>query len=170
MLLRTTFTALLSERLKDKPLVQTPLLVAAAPKTMFMHAECPICEKPSGLRRKDNHFTVWSEACRVQSSNLFYEVGVVVMGLSAMKPTWLEADLRGFCDTIRSKTFRAGEAIGMMSCPQCGRFTSCLYGGTKSDPVKGMCRWCSDTSGANQITITVYLADVVNRIGQSPET
>ena len=154
--------ALLSERLKDKPLVQTPLLVAAAPKTMFMQAECPVCEKPSGLRRKDNYFTVWSEACRVQSSNLFYEVGVVVMALSAMKPAWLEADLRGFCDTIGSKTFRTGEAIGMMSCPQCGRFTSSLYGGTKADPEKGMCRWCSDASGANQITITVNLADAMH--------
>jgi tetratricopeptide (TPR) repeat protein len=162
--------ALLSERLKDKQLVQTPLRVAAAPKTMFMQAECPICEKSSGLRRKDNYFTVWSEACRVQSSNLFYEVGVILLGLSAMNPAWLEADLRGFCDTVRSKTFRAGEAIGMMSCPQCGRFTSCLYGGTKSDLEKGMCRWCLDTSGANQITITVNLADVVNRVGQAPET
>ncbi len=162
--------ALLSERLKDKPPPQTPLLVAAAPKTMFLHAECPICEKPSGLRRKDNYFTIWSEACRVQSSNLFYEAGVILMGLSAIKPAWLEADALSFCETIRSKTFRAGEAIGMMSCPQCGRFTSCLYGGTKSDPEKGMCRWCSDTSGANQVTITINLADVVNPIGQSTDT
>jgi tetratricopeptide (TPR) repeat protein len=154
--------ALLSERLKDKPLVQTPLLVAAAPKTMFIHSDCPICEKPSGLRRKDNYFTVWSEACRVQSSNLFYEAGVILIGLSGMKPAWLEADSLGFCDTVRSKTFRAGEAIGMMSCPQCGRFTSCLYGGTKSDPEKGMCRWCSDTSGANQITITVNLTNAMH--------
>jgi len=92
------------------------------------------------------------------------------MGLSAVKSARLEADLRGFFETIMSKTFRAGEAIGMMSCPQCGRFTSCLYGGTKADPEKGMCRWCSDTSGANQITIKVNLADVVNRIGQSAET
>ena len=137
---------------------------------MFLHAECPICEKPSGLRRKDNYFNVWSEACRVQSSNLFYEAGVILMGLSAMKPVWLEADVLSFCETVRSKAFRAGEAIGMMSCPQCGRFTSCLYGGTKSNPEKRMCRWCLDTSGANQISITVNLADVLNRLGQSADT
>ncbi len=161
--------ALLSERLRERPLMQTPLLADAAPKTMFMQSECPICEKPSGLRRKDNYFTVWSEACRVQSSNLFYEVGVILLGLSAMKPAWLEDDVCGFCDSVKAKAFRAGEALGMMSCPQCGRFTSCLYGGTKSDPEKGMCRWCSDTSGANQITITVNVTDVVNRSGQSAE-
>jgi len=160
----------LSDWLKEKPLVQSPFLMAAAPNTMVVQTECPTCQKPSGLRRKDNYFTVWSEACRVQSSNLFYEMGVILLGLCAMKPVWLEDDVRGSCDTVRSKTFRAGEAVGLMSCPQCGRFTSCLYGGTRSDPEKGMCRWCSDASGANQITITVNLADVVNRVGQSAET
>ena len=157
----------LSERLKDKPPVQSPFLMAAAPKTLVVQTECPICQKPSGLRRKDNYFTVWSEACRVQSSNLFFETGVILLGLNSIKPAWLENEMSQFCETIRSQVFQAGEALGMMSCPQCGRFTSCLYGGTRSDPEKGMCRWCMDSSGANQITITVNLADVLKQVGQS---
>jgi tetratricopeptide (TPR) repeat protein len=91
-----TLIVLLSEKLKDKPPLQTPLLANAAPKTMFNQTECPVCEKPPGLRRKDNYFTVWSEACRVQSSNLFYEVGVILIGLTAMKPAWLEQDVSAF--------------------------------------------------------------------------
>jgi hypothetical protein len=74
--------------------------------------------------------------------------------------------MRQFCEKVKSQVFRAGEALGMMSCPQCGRFTSCLYGATRSDPEKGMCRWCLDSSGANQITITVNLADIAKKIGQ----
>jgi tetratricopeptide (TPR) repeat protein len=163
-------TTFLSDRLKSESLVQRPLLLAAAPKTMFIQTECPICQKPPGLRRKDNYFTVWSEACRVQSSNLFYELGAILTGLLAMRPFWLENESRDFCEAAKSKIFRTGEAIGLMSCPQCGRFTSCLYGGTKADPEKGMCRWCLDTSGANQITISVNLTGVGNQIGQSAES
>ena len=159
----------LSERLKGNPPTHSPFLLAAAPKTLVVQSECPVCERPAGLRRKDDYFTVWSECCRVQSSNLFYEVGVILLGLCSVRPSWLEEELLQFCDFIRSKVFRAGEAIGLMSCPQCGRFTSCLYGGTRSDPAKGMCRWCSDTSGANQINITINLADDLKEIGQSAE-
>jgi tetratricopeptide (TPR) repeat protein len=156
----------LSERLKDKPPVQSPVLMAAAPKTLVVHIECPLCQKPSGLRRKDNYFTVWSEACRVQSSNLFFETGVILLGLNSLNLAWVSDEMRQFCGKFKSQVFRAGEALGMMPCPQCGRFTSCLYGATRSDPEKGMCRWCLDSSGANQITITVNLADIAKKIGQ----
>ena len=149
--------SILGDRLKDKPFAQTHFLVNAAPKTMFLQAECPVCEKPSGLRRKDNYFTIWSEACRVQSSNLFFELGAILFGLTVTQPPWLDADNFNHCKFLMSKIFRAGEAIGLMPCPQCGRFTSCLYGGTRSEINKGMCRWCLDSSEANQITISLNI-------------
>jgi tetratricopeptide (TPR) repeat protein len=160
----------LSERLKDKTPVQSPFLIAAAPKTLVVQTECPVCQKPTGLRRKDNYFTIWSEACRVQSSNLFFEIGAILLGLNSINPAWLGDEVRQFCEKIMSQAFRAGEALGLMPCPQCGRFTSCLYGGTRSDPEKGMCRWCLDSSGASQISITVNLADIVKQVDQSAET
>ena len=152
--------ASLSQRVGTPQPGQPALLISAAEKTMVIQMECPICAKPAGLRRKDNYFTIWSEACRVQSSNLFFETGVILMGLCSMSPVWLDPEGSQFCDTIRSKVFRVGEAIGLMSCPRCGRFTSCLFGGNKSDPEKGMCRWCLDSSGANQITINVDLSGI----------
>ena len=147
--------ALLGQRVDGRLPTPSPVLTAVAPKTMVVQIGCPICEKPAGLRRKDNYFTVWSEACRVQSSNLLYEIGAVLLGLCSTEIPWLDDRTREFCGAVRSRAFRTDEAIGLMPCPQCGRFTSCLYGGTRSDPEKGMCRWCLDTTGGGQITVTI---------------
>lgn len=152
--------AVLSEKTKSPPPGQPALLISAAEKTMVIQMECPVCEKPAGLRRKDNYFSVWSEACRVQSSNLFFELGAILMGICRTPPAWLKPEMNELCAAVRAKAFEAGDAIGLPSCPRCGRFTSCIYGGSRSDPEKGMCRWCMDASGANQITTTVDLGDI----------
>lgn len=152
--------AVLPEKTKSSPPGQPALLILAAEKTMVIQMECPVCERPAGLRRKDNYFSVWSEACRVQSSNLFLELGAILMGISRTPPAWLGPEMNHLCTAISAKTFEAGQAIGLPSCPRCGRFTSCIYGGSRSNPEKGTCRWCLDTSGANQITITVDLSDI----------
>jgi tetratricopeptide (TPR) repeat protein len=56
----------LSERLNDKPPAHSSFLMAAAPKTLVVQSDCPVCERPAGLRRKDNYFTlpshrIWKE-------------------------------------------------------------------------------------------------------------
>lgn len=133
-------------------------LISVAPKTLVMQIECPVCQKPAGLRKKDRYFTVWSEACRVQSSNLFYEAGTILLGLRSAKFPWLDDKTSSLCDSIVPAVFRAGEAVGLMPCPRCGRFTSCLYGGSRSNPEQGMCRWCSDASGATSAASVLMLA------------
>jgi tetratricopeptide (TPR) repeat protein len=137
----------LSGRSTITPLPPMPLLVPAGPTTLLMQTDCPVCCKSPGKRSKDNYFTVWSEACGVQTSNLFYELGVILVGFRLVKLQGMSDDMRQFCETVRPLLFRTGEAIGMMSCPQCGRFTTCIYGGSRANPEKGMCRWCLDASG-----------------------
>jgi hypothetical protein len=153
----------LSSCLHNYALSPAPFLTARDAKHLVMQTQCPVCQMAAGTRKKDNYFTLWPEACRVQSSNLFYEIGLILFGFHSVSLAWLPAGLRQSCDTIRPLIFRLGETVGLSSCPQCGRFTSCLYGGSRSDPEKGMCRWCLDTTGANQITITVNLEEIVQR-------
>jgi hypothetical protein len=160
----------LEGKLHGAPPLPSPLLQAVAPKTLVMQTDCPVCCKPGGLRRKDDYFTTWSDACRVQSSNLFYETGVILLGLCSIQPSWFHGELRGFGGKVRSLLFQAGEAIGLASCPRCGRFTTCLYGGTRSDPESGTCRWCLDAGGTNQIVVTVDLAKVIDEVRQAPPT
>jgi hypothetical protein len=40
-------------------------------------AACVFCYTPPGTRKADNYFTIWHDACRVQTGNLLYEVGLV---------------------------------------------------------------------------------------------
>ena len=159
----------LSSCLHNYALAPAPLLTARDAKHLVMQTQCPVCQMAAGTRKKDNYFTVWPEACRVQSSNLFYEIGLILFGFHSASLAWLPDSLRQSCDAIRPLIFRLGETVGLPSCPQCGRFTSCLYGGSRSDPEKGMCRWCLDASGANQITITLNLGDIA-RQALSPDS
>ena len=132
---------------KENAFEPSPYLHSVNDKTLTMQTECPVCRAPPGKRSKDNYFTVWSEACKVQSSNLFYEVGLILFGIISAKPSWMPDYLRDYCRMVMSQTFRTGQSIGLPSCPQCGRFTSAIFGGTRTDPEKGMCRWCMDASG-----------------------
>ncbi len=142
-----------SDNKKENAFAPSPFLFFIDEKTMTMQTQCPVCDTPSGKRTKDNYFTVWAEACKVQSSNLYYEVGLILFGIVSAKPAWMSDDLRDYCVMIKAQTFRTGESIGLPSCPQCGRFTSTIYGGTRTDSEKGMCRWCLDASGGIQIRI-----------------
>ena len=142
-----------SDNKKENAFAPSPFLLSVDAKTITMQTQCPVCETQPGKRTKDNYFTVWAEACKVQSSNLYYEVGLILFGIASAKPSWMSDDLRDYCDMIKSQTFRTGESIGLPSCPQCGRFTTAIFGGTRTDSEKGMCRWCLDASGGIQIRI-----------------
>ncbi len=140
-----------SDNKKENAFAPSPFILSVDAKTMTMQTECPVCVTAPGKRAKDNYFTVWSEACKVQSSNLYYEVGLILFGVVTARPSWMSDDLRDYCEMMKSQTFRTGESVGLPSCPQCGRFTTAILGGTRTDPEKGMCRWCLDASGGIQI-------------------
>jgi hypothetical protein len=127
--------------------VQTSFLVDVDATTMAMQTECPVCLHGPGKRTKNNYFTVWPEACGVQSSNLYYEVGLILFGICGAKQPWLTNRLQDYSEQVKSLCFRMGQSMGMSSCPNCGRFTTCLYGGERSNPENGRCRWCLDISG-----------------------
>ncbi len=109
---------------------------------------CPLCQHGPGISSHTGggYFVRWNEACKVQTANLCFEAAVVVSGLRlkgqpAQTPDGI--DLEG----LRADLLRTAEATGLMRCPRCGRFTSCLYGPEKPYLLKGRCRWCLDAGG-----------------------
>lgn len=106
---------------------------------------CPLCMEGSGLRKDTGggHFVRWNEACRVQTANLCFEAALVVSGLLLSdRPARSSEGVD--LERIPAELLRTAEATGLMCCPQCGRFTSCLYGPEKPYELKGRCRWCLD--------------------------
>lgn len=128
---------------------------------LWMHKDCPVCKQSAGARQPDNYFTDWAGCCRVQGSNLFFEVGVVCLALNQMPARWTKHEHCQIAKKIASLAFHVCEGIGLRSCPRCGRFSGAIFGGSRTDPEKGMCRWCLDLAGANQITIDVNLNKIV---------
>jgi|GEM_PF-2781320 len=120
---------------------------------LWMQKDCPVCKQSAGARQPDNYFTDWAGCCRVQGSNLFFEVGLICLALNQVPACWTNHEQCQTSKGIASLAFRICEAVGLSSCPRCGRFSGAIYGGSRTDPEKGMCRWCLDFTGASQITI-----------------
>ena len=111
-------------------------------------AACVFCYAPPGTRKADNYFTIWREACRVQTGNLLYEVGLVLWTVISSLPRWADAAALQTLSAARGALHAAIRATRMMICPQCGRPTTTLGGGTSEPEADGACRWCSDMGGA----------------------
>lgn len=117
-------------------------------ETLRYDATCVFCYTPPGARKVDNYFTIWRDACRVQTGNLLYEVGLVLWTVLFSLPPWADAAALDMLNTARGALQAAIRATRMMVCPQCGRPTTCLGGGTSEPEADGACRWCSDMGGA----------------------
>ncbi len=114
--------------------------------------DCPLCSSAAGERPRDNYFTVWDAACCVQTSNLLYELGILLFAIASSLPSWATStDLKLFGQVLKSNR-KSQESIGFLECPFCRRFTNGLYGeGTASNPHR--CRWCLDSAGGGQIVL-----------------
>jgi hypothetical protein len=143
---------------KDRTQFQS-YLVAVDREVFAFTATCVVCFTPPGLRRIDNYFTAWRDACSVQFGNLLYEVGLMLWTVVAAVPRWADAAaLRGMSDA-RLALHAATHALGLFICPQCGRPTTCLSGGAESPETDGHCRWCSDMGGGFGFRLSVVEAE-----------
>jgi len=106
---------------------------------------CPVCQCNSGSRKADNYFTTWNMACRVQTSNLYFETGLIIQGLLATPAKWLSEDMFDYFTKIQTASTSAAKSTGLPSCQRCGRPTTALFGATKEHPELGRCRWCLNT-------------------------
>ena len=118
-------------------------------ETLRYDATCVFRYTPPGARQADNYFTIWRYACRVQTGNLLYEVGLVLWTVISSLPRWADAATLETLSAARGALHAAICTIRMMICPQCGRPTTCLGGGTSEPEADGACRWCSDMGGAS---------------------
>lgn len=116
------------------------------PQTLAFSRTCPVCTSPAGIRKHGKYFTIWSEACKVQTGNLLYETGLILWGLVRGLPSWASGEVLSALNDVRQKVVRAYRESGMMECPQCGRPVTCLFGGTK-DGREAFCRHCADMGG-----------------------
>jgi hypothetical protein len=127
--------------------------LTAAGRRLRFDITCPMCWLPAGERRRDNYFTTWDDACKVQTGNLLYESALVFWAVLTALPPWANAIALRQLDALRMRLHEAGRAMSnFLECPQCGRFTSSLYG---SDVATGFCRWCLDAGGGMSITLSV---------------
>ena len=108
----------------------------------FLHS-CPVCHTSAGKRRKGRYFTIWELACKVQTANFLYEAGLILWGILRILPDWASGRLLTDLNQFRKRLLIACEATGLLECPQCGRFTTALYGSGISANNR-FCRWCLD--------------------------
>lgn len=114
--------------------------------------ECPVCLERPGPRAVGKYFTVWPCACGVQSANLFYEIGLVLWAILCRLPDWASGRTLDGINTLRKELRQAGHDLGLIECPQCGRFTTCVYGKSKQE---GFCRWCLDMGGGLSVSLSL---------------
>jgi hypothetical protein len=123
----------------------TAYLSRTGPSELRCSTTCPICLQGPGPRKADNYFTTWDEACKVQTSNLYFETSLILRGLLQDSSDWLSQDLSGYFTEIQAALHRTGASTGLPACPGCGRFTTALFGATKENPERGRCRWGVDS-------------------------
>ena len=108
--------------------------------------DCPLCGTQAGCRPQSQYFSQWSDACKVQVSNVFYEAGIILYNIARALPTWANPEELGILGDILKANRKTQENSGLDECPLCGRFTTGLYGtGTDDNPQR--CRWCLDREG-----------------------
>jgi hypothetical protein len=113
---------------------------------------CPVCLERPGTRASGKYFTVWPCACSVQSANLFYEIGLVLWAILCRLPDWASGSTLDAINSLRKELRQAGHDLGLLECPQCGRFTTCVYGKSERE---GFCRWCLDMGGGLSVLLSL---------------
>jgi len=119
------------------------LTVIDGPGYVFM-VNCPVCGTLGGRRSGDNYFSAWPEGCKVQTANLFYEMGLIIWAVQQGFPDWMNLDLLAKLGAVRRALRGPLLLMNMNECPQCGRFTTMVFGETEET---GACRWCYDAAG-----------------------
>jgi hypothetical protein len=112
--------------------------------------DCPVCGTSAGIRGKGPYFTLWGDACKVQTANLLYETNLILWAILRRLPDWASGRFLGDLNLFRKRLLATCEATGLLECPQCGRFTTTLYG-PGAPASDRYCRWCADTTRGTPI-------------------
>lgn len=113
-------------------------------RTLDFDTDCVFCGTPPGWRPAGEYFTVWADACAVQTGNLIYETALVLWAVLSSAPRWSGVEDLSTIDAARLALHGVIHALRRMICPQCGRPVTTLGGGTGDPEVDGWCRWCWD--------------------------
>lgn len=115
--------------------------------------DCPVCQVEAGQRDRGSYFTIWPDADKVQMANLCHDSGLILDHLLSSELAWLGPSLRVQCKDVRQCLVAVAAALDLMTCAECGRQTSCLYGATSETPHHGLCRCCVD----RQASMTLHV-------------
>jgi hypothetical protein len=137
-------------------------------QSLVFSRHCPVCRSGAGFRTLGKYFTIWSEACRVQTANLLYETGLVLWGSVRGLPSWASGDVLSAVNMLRQKIVRSYRDMGAMECQQCGRPVTCLFGGTKNEK-DGFCRHCADMGGGFWPGLRIQIDEELSIIQQIPD-
>jgi hypothetical protein len=107
---------------------------------LFTYFDCPFCSSKSGKRPFDKYFNEWTDADRLQVSNLLYEVSLVLNAVLSERPSWGDAALFNSLKGCLSASRQALESIGLPECSLCGRFVSSFEFDKNRN--FSICSWC----------------------------
>jgi hypothetical protein len=151
-----------ARRALDKTLVHLTRLTTPGPShltqrdgRLFFSTTCPMCYTGAGPRTPDNYITTWTDACRVQTGNLLYETSLILWSVTASVPLWADATTLHGLDDLRESLRDAAGAMRLPECPQCGRWTTCLFGNPYGPHEAQFCRWCLDAGGGGGLRLTL---------------
>jgi len=130
----------------DTPLIVDSFLRGPVSCRLRFERQCPVCLSKPGPRKSGRYFTAWADSCKVQVGNLLYETGLTLWPILVALPAWASGTFLKQLNAVRSAVRHAGKSMSMLECPQCGRFTTCLYGSPHPKQT-GFCRWCVDMGG-----------------------
>ena len=126
---------------------------------LFFTTTCPMCFTPAGPRLRDEYLHPWPTACRVQTGNLLYETSLILWTITASMPAWATAATLRTLDMIRTALRAVATAMRLPECPQCGRWTTSVFGDPYGPKELQCCRWCLDAAGGMAIRLSVQVVD-----------
>ena len=104
--------------------------------------DCPICEIPAGKRIEGRYSKSWNEAGKAQLGAFLYEANIIIWSLSMYFPDWISGEAAENLHLLRNGSKYTSIKAGLDECPQCGRWTTTIYG--PANPEEQFCRWCLD--------------------------
>ncbi|HYM59675.1 MAG TPA: hypothetical protein VEZ11_02150 [Thermoanaerobaculia bacterium] len=124
---------------------------------LFFSVTCPVCYTDAGPRTPDKYIATWSNACRVQTGNLLYETSLILWSVTASVPLWADATTLHELEDLRESLRNIAGAMRLSECPQCGRWTTCLFGDPHGPHEAQFCRWCLDAGGGGAIRVALKI-------------
>src|SRR5581483_7733155 len=88
-----------------------------------------------------------------------YETNLILWTITASVPAWANATLLRTFHDLRTSLRGIAESLRLPECPQCGRWTTALFGDPYGPKEQHSCRWCLDAGGGTAARLSIRVLD-----------